>query len=293
MSTYCRNCGAQVTPDAKFCGSCGTQIQTAGQPDAASRADMAQGRDMPGPMGFIATSVRAGLNSPRQLLKNPKQLLPMLTLGAFWLVLSTLPALGINPWPVRFLSFLTFAQGGMYGGMVGAAGGVIGKAVFAYFVSALILPLFSGKKPFNGMGKWFKRLASGLAVKSANAAGQLALGVGLSLIVFNFLTGNASPVNSMAGVVGLVMAVRSLGNRGGFFWGLLLSAANKLSKGGVPTQMAVSRVMSGYAAGSAAGVALSTLRVAPYLPYALGSLLLIAGLVLGIASKPGKAAVSS
>ncbi len=292
MSKFCKGCDVQLAPDAVFCGSCGARIQTTRQPDVANCVNMVHGRGMSDPLPFLQASIHAGMDSVRQLLRNPKQLIPMLILSAFWLILSILPTLGINPWPVRFLSFLTFAQGGMYSGMLGAVGGVIGKAIFAYFVSALILPLFSGKNPFKGMSRGIKSFITGIAVKSANEAGQLVIGIGLALIVFNFLTGNASTVNSMAGVVGLVLAVRSLWSRAGFFWGLLLSAANKLSKGRVPTQMTVSRLLSGYAAGSAAGVALSALRV-PYLPYALGVLLLIAGLVLGIAVKPGKEAVSA
>lgn len=289
MSKLCKNCGAQITPCAEFCGSCGVRIQTAGQPDTANHTYMTQGRDIPGPLGIIKTSIRTGLDSLRQLLKNPKQLIPMFVLSVFWFILSILPALGINPWPVRFLSFLTFAQGGMYSGIWGAVGGVIGKAVFAYFVSALILPLFSGKNPFRGMGKGLKSFISGLAVQSANTAGQLILGIGLALIVFNFFTGNASMVNSMVGVVGFILAVKSLLSRGGLLWGLLLSITNKLSRGRVPSYMTVSRVITGYAAGNAAGVALSALRI-PYLPYTLGTLLLIAGLITGIAQKPGKEA---
>ena len=54
--------------------------------------------------------------------------------------------------------------------------------------------------------------------------------------------------------------------------------------------MTVSRLLAGYAAGSAAGVALSALGSAAYLPYVLGGLLVIIGLILGIAVKPGKEA---
>jgi hypothetical protein len=291
MSTYCSNCGAQLKPGAELCGSCGAKTQTAGQPDTANPVESDKTRDIPGPLGFLRASVSAGMNSVRQLLKNPKKLIPMLILSAFWLVLSILPVLGINPLPVQVLSFLTFAQGGMYGGILGAVGGVIGKAIFAYFVSAFILPIFSGKNPFKGAGKGFKSFVKGFALKSANESAQLIIGVGMALIIFNFLTGNASTVNSIAGIVGFLLALRALWSRAGFFWGILLSAANKLSKGRLPTQTVVSRVLSGYAAGSAAGVALSSLRLA-FLPYALGALLIIAGLVLGIALKPGKAAVS-
>jgi hypothetical protein len=221
------------------------------------------------------------------MLKNPKQLIPMLALGTFWLVLSLLPALGINPLPVQLLSFLTFAQGGMYGGVLGAVGGVLGKAVFAYFVSALLLPLFSGKNPFKGMGGGFKAFFSGLAVQSGSAVAQLLMGVGLALILYNFFTGNAGLINSMAGVVGFILALKALLSKGGFIWGLLITVTNKLTKGRTPSQEVVRHAVSGYAAGSVLGMALSALPV-PYLPYAVGSALLIVGLILTITVKPRK-----
>lgn len=311
MSKFCKSCGALLNPDIKFCSSCGIIVQTPectaahGRGRAEEKIKTAesaltkkgsidygryganQSRELPSLFAFIKKSIRDGLASLQQLLKTPKRLIPMLVLGVFWLILSILPALGINPLPVRLLSFLTFAQGGMYGGVWGAVGGVLGKAVFAYFVSALILPLFSGKNPFKGMVKGLKGFASGLVVQSVAAASQLILGIGLALVVFNFLTGNASAVNSMAGVVGFVLAVKALWTRGGFFWSLLLSVAHSLSRGRSPSQMTIGRVMSGYAAGSAAGIALSALRL-PYLPYALGVLLIIAGVILGIAGKSKK-----
>jgi hypothetical protein len=210
-----------------------------------------------------------------------------------WLVLAILPALGVNPPAVHLLSFLTFAQGGMFGGALGAVGGILGKAVFAYFFSAMILPLLMGKKPFRGMGRGLKSFFPGLAVQSAAMAAQLLLGLGLALVVFNFLSGNAGLINSMAGVVGFFLALRSLWQRGGFFWGLALSVANKLSRGRVPSAVAVSRVVSGYAAGSALGVALSAVPwpyhpVTAYLPYLAGGALFLIGLILSLAVRPQK-----
>ncbi|MDP3058341.1 MAG: hypothetical protein Q8N36_02665, partial [bacterium] len=156
--------------------------------------------NMPGPLRFLKESVRTGIDSVRQLVKNPRQWIPMLILSAFWLILSLLSAFGINSQAVRVLSFFTFAQGGMYNGMLGAIGGVIGKAVFAYFVSVLILPIFSRKNPIKGVGRGLKSFITGIVVKSANEAGKLVVGIGLALVMFNFFTGNASTVNSMAGV---------------------------------------------------------------------------------------------
>lgn len=300
MHNYCRQCGAQLTPGKAFCRGCGARIQAAPPPGAAGYtvppAPPAHPQQ-PGLAAQLKAGVNAGLASLKQMLKNPKQLIPMLALVGFWLVLSILPALGINPLPVRLLSFLTFAQGGMYGGAVGAVGGVMGKAVFAYFVSALLLPLFSGKNPFRGMGGGFKAFFSGLAAQSASAAAPLLLGIGLALVLYNFFTGNAGLVNSMAGVVGFILALKALLSKGGFIWGLLLTAANKLTKGKTPSQEAVRHGVSGYAAGSALGMALSALSrphnpITAYIPYMAGAALLITGIILAIAIKPGKGAAA-
>ena len=243
----------------------------------------------PAPPGTPDRSGRAFTESFKAFLKDPKKLLPTLALAAIWLVISLLSAKGINPWPVKMLSFLTFAQGGMYGGVLGALGGVIGKAVFAYGVSVLILPLFSGKNPFREMAGGFKGFIAGLAVQGANAAGVLILGAGLALILYNFFTGNAGVVNSMAGVLGFVLALKVLSNRGGLIWGLLLGAAYRLTGGRTPSQVTLGRVISGFVAGSALGVALSFPPL-PYLPYLVGAVFLVAGLVIVIAVKPGREA---
>jgi hypothetical protein len=308
MHHYCWHCGAQLTPGKMFCRSCGARIQAVAPPNTAphsaqpvpsgERWGKAEHLQQLGLAAYLKAGVGAGLASFRQTLKNPKQLIPMLALGALWLALSILPALGINPLPVQLLSFLTFAQGGMYGGVLGAVGGVMGKAVFAYFVSALLLPLFSGKNPFRGMGGGFKAFFSGLAAQSASAAASLLMGLGLALVLYNFFTGNAGLVSSMAGVFGFILALKSLLSKGGFVWGLLLTAASKFTKGRTPSQEAARHAVSGYAAGSAAGMALSVLSrpyfpLTAYLPYMAGAALLIAGLSLGIAAKSKKKVASA
>lgn len=276
---FCTQCGTQLDAKAAFCTTCGTKTIL-----EESQLNL-------GPLGFVQSSFRSSISAIRLMLKNPKQMIPMLVLSAVWLVLSLLPAFGFNPLPVQILSFFSFAQGGMYGGLLGAVGGIVGKAIFAYFVTALILPLFSGKKSFNGTGTGFKRFFAGLAVQSVNALALLLTGFGFALILYNFLTGNASLVNSMAGVTGFIIAVKGLGSKSGFLWGLLLSITNKVSNGKVPSQVTVSRMITGFAAGNAASIALSALSI-PYLLYAVGSLLIIAGIITAIIVKPGKEAAA-
>lgn len=237
------------------------------------------------PMGaekYINAYIRQSLT----VLKNPRQMLPTVLLGLVWLVLALLGSFGINPLPVRILSFLTFAQGGMFGGVLGAAGGILGKVVVASFLNAAVVPLFQKKAPFSGIGGGIKGFFSGLAVKSITAVAPLLGGVGASLLLYAFMNSNQSLQNSMVGIIAFVMLLQNLGRQGGFLWGLAFSAANSLSKGRTPSYIGVTRFVSGMTLGFALGVALSAmgLRWCAW----LGTMLLIAALVFVIVSKSRK-----
>ncbi len=231
-----------------------------------------------------------GMGAVRQLLQTPGRWIPMLVLSVLWLGLSLLSVWGFFPQSVRVLSFLTFAQGGMYGGIWGAVGGVVGKAVFAYFFGALVWPLFVGHNPFRGLGRGVKALFSGFFVKSAVSATQLIVGIGLGLIVFNFLSGNAGKANSVIGIVGFLLALRALSADGSILRKGLSAVIAKFTHGAVPAAQALGRVISGYATGQAIGVALAAWSriqrpLTAYLPYIAGAVLLLLGLVIGIAAK--------
>lgn len=306
MNNFCKDCGAPLRPGAKFCPACGgaataiQPVQAGGMPAQPAgefipvppggeisprglEQDGAGGTRAASP-GCVNIGVRTVVESLKQFLRNPRQFLPTLVLVIFWFVLSLLVARGINPLPVKVLSFLTFAQGGMYAGVWGAVGGVIGKAVFAYFFSVLIMPLFSGKNPFKQMGAGFKGLSAGLAIQSGSAAAELMLGLGPALILFNFFTGNAGFVNSMAGIAGFFLALKMLWSRGGLVRSMLIAGACKLSRGRIPSEITINRAVSGFAAGSALGVILSAAPL-PYLPYLLGAIALIAGIIIRSALK--------
>jgi hypothetical protein len=310
MGKFCTGCGTSLNKVTKFCTKCGanvfqsnepTQI-SAGQPDAAkseqeipktmksakkkpSAVETSADSSLRSPMGagkFIAEYIRQSLT----VLKNPKQMLPTVVLGLIWLVLALLGSFGINPLPVRILSFLTFAQGGMFGGVLGAVGGILGKVVVAVFLNAAIVPLFQKKAPFSGIGGGIKDYFGGLAVKSITAVAPLLGGVGASLLLYAFMNSTQSLQNSIVGIIAFVMLLQNLGRQGGFLWGLAFSTANSLSKGRTPSYIGVTRCISGMTLGFALGVALSAmgLRWCAW----LGTVLLIATLVFVIVSKSKK-----
>lgn len=307
MGKFCTSCGTAMNEGAKFCAKCGAngfqsnesaQISTE-TPEAAKFEQeipktMNSKKKKPpinrasddapqhSPMGagkFIIAYIRQSLT----VLKNPKQMLPTVVLGLAWLVLALLGSFGINPLPVRILSFLTFAQGGMFGGVLGAAGGILGKVVVAAFLNAAIVPLFRKKAPFSGIGGGIKGFFGGLAVKSIAAVAPLLGGVGASLLLYAFMNSNQSLQNSMVGIIAFVLLLQNIGRQGGFLWGLAFSAAKSLSKGRTTSYIGVARCISGMTLGFALGVALSAigLRWCVW----LGMLLMIAVLIFVIVSK--------
>ncbi len=223
----------------------------------------------PDPAGYLASWIRHSLNT----LKNPRQMIPTLILGGFWLILALLQSMGIRPLPVRLLSFLTFAGGGLDGTLAGAAGGILGKVVVAAFLNATLIPLLRREIPFatGGIRGFFSSL-TGLGIR---AVSPLFLGAGAALLLYGFMNSTQSLEGSMVGIVSAVVLVRSLGSRQGFLWGLVFQLAGALSRGKTPSWQSVNRLLGGMVLGFSLAVGLSAtgLRLA-----------LILGLVFLLAS---------
>lgn len=204
-------------------------------------------------MGYIRQSLNA--------LKNPKQMIPTIVLGVFWLVLALLGSYGINPLPVRILSFITFAQGGMFGDVLGAVGGILGKLLVVAFLNAAIIPLFQRKAPFSGVAGGIKGFFEALVVKSISSVAPLLGGIGFSLLLYAFMNSTQSLQNSVVGIIGFIILLQNIGRRGGFVWGLIFSALSSITKVKAPSHIAITRGLSGMTLGFALGVTLSAIKL--------------------------------
>ena len=89
--------------------------------------------------------IKAGV---MDIIRHPAKLLPTIILSVIWMVISYLMAMGKDTAVVKWINTLTYASGGMYGGSLGAAGGIFGKAVFAAVLNTIVLSLWAGKNPF-------------------------------------------------------------------------------------------------------------------------------------------------
>ncbi|MEA4831047.1 MAG: zinc ribbon domain-containing protein [Oscillospiraceae bacterium] len=217
------------------------------------------------------------------IFKNKKALIPAVVLAALWLIFPILLSLGINPAPIKFLSALIFAQGGLSGGILGAIGGIIGKGMFA----ALFVSLFNGN--MKGIGSNLKLFFASFQFKKAALNGYFLVGAGFALIAYNFMAGYASLWQSAVGISGLLLSLRALKNTSGSFMRNMITSLLSKKQNTLRTVNtdAVERVISGLTAGFAASVVLSVIPWA-YTPYCVGFAVLAAGIVLYIIRKSKK-----
>ena len=316
MSKFCRSCGVQLSDNAKFCKTCGTPMAIS-QPVQAQHTptQMSDGTAEPAGIGEVifagslpkVTAEILPIPNPFKVLfsggwnvirgiglafRDKKKWIPALIMAVTWFVLTLLPALKINTQPVRALSWLTFARGGT--GMSGdssplqMAGGIVGKGV----VASLVFSIFSGGNFFKKIGGGLKTMVSSVACKNLGQTSALLGGAGLALVFYNFMAGFASLSMSMAGISAFLLSLRALGSRAGFlrsFFGSL--TAKKMTGGKKIDSLAVNRVIAGITVGFALSIPLSALNIFT-LPYILGALLIIIGLILGIAGKTRKEATT-
>lgn len=316
----CPMCNKEIPPGAKFCRHCGSKLERTEENDAVGRKKTVAALTKPlksghtvsgatsaapetsgesvfmvsGIVGRVselaATSSTMGAvayTGPLRVLfsgswhlfkgffgalKSPRKLMPGFLLGLIWFVLSVLPSMGIALPGRDIASWLTFAQGGLQGGIPGAVGGVLGKGVFAAALTGLFMrnshPVRAAK---GGDG----------AAPQQGALGLLMIGMGLSLILYNFFTWNNGAQNSMIGIVAAIGTLRAMGREHGFLRRLVTALVQRFS----PKRLASPRNVSFLGGGLSAGFALSvpmSLIAGPWTGYAIGVVSLLPGIMIAM-----------
>ena len=161
----------------------------------------------------------------RYLSSDIKRLLPVLGVSVIWILLLFLGRSNDSS-VLRLINFLTFARGGATGGLPGFVGGLLGKGLLVYLMTTLAMSLFAGKKTVTPDA--IRALPRFYLVQDLAAASYVAAGVGIALIIYNFLSGDASLQNSMAGITCLLLSLRALMRPMGSLRGLLHSVTSRL-----------------------------------------------------------------
>ncbi|HZK02549.1 MAG TPA: zinc-ribbon domain-containing protein [Anaerovoracaceae bacterium] len=318
MNRICLSCGALLSDTAKFCKKCGTpatsenRTETIGALNLESKSGSvasitsAAGKtaktfmaspksgtftlltesspavltnaakatsaiELLSPLKVLTDGLISVIKGIKEAGKNKTALLTAILFGIGWLVLTLLPALGISvpPW----LNFITFANGGLTGGIVGFVGGLLGKGL----IVSLIVGIMSGNR-LPKIGQKIKD--SEQKTEIPNTFGLILVGVGTALILYNFMSGDGSPQNSIVGIVAAITAYRSQ-KQGGFLYKLANLLSARFSKTTLSSDAGAGRLITGLTTGFALGVPLSLLGIS-WICYLLGLLICIVGVVLSI-----------
>ena len=255
------------------------QQQGYGQPPA--------GDDPPKKAPPLMAQIKAGV---MDIIRHPAKLLPTIILSVIWMVISYLMAMGKDTAVVKWINTLTYASGGMYGGSLGAAGGIFGKAVFAAVLNTIVLSLWAGKNPFardaNGQSLMTKATNKGMA-----KVAPFVIGLGVSLVLYYFFNVTSSTKNVMVGVMAAIGTIQAAQSSHGIIFSTVLFIIEKVSGGRTPSSSAVRNSLMGATAGFAICVPLTYLRQ-PLMIVAAGSAVLLLGIllaVLGQQKKPAQA----
>lgn len=306
MSQFCTACGAPLHENVKFCTECGAPVKSQESEQSASSfispekakaaAQLLHTSRAPATVGEISlpqemfsltvsevvntlvvlgSGVRQLLANTQAALRDKKRLIPALVLAVLWIVLIFLPRAGTDAVPVKILSWLTFAQGGLNGGLISKIGGILGKGLLAAFFTSLIID----KSTLGQMKAGLSAVTGGLKGYKATRASWL-LGTALALILYNIMVGSTSLHNSMAAIACLGLSLRGLAGGGSFARQFFTSVFYKNS---VHTASS-NRFMAGWAAGFALAFVFSFLP-GGFNGYIGGAVLLVSA---GIAKAVGR-----
>lgn len=299
----CKKCFQQLSDDARFCWNCGQPVELQGQPDQAQLAYEQPQQPYPPQQGYppqqyyppqesmtppqptsMLGKLKAGV---MDIIHHPVKLVPTIILAVIWMIISLLLAMGNDLAVVKWLNTLTYASGGMYGGALGAAGGIFGKAVFAAVLNTIVLALWAGKNPFarsaNGQSLMSKAATSGLATVAPFISG-----LGVSLVLYYFFNVTGSTSNTMVGIVAAVGAIQAAQSSHGLIFSIVLFIAGKASGGRTPSSSAVRNSLMGAAAGFVLAVPLTFLHQ-PLLIVAAGTAVLLLGILLSVVAQQNPA----
>ena len=315
--SQCAKCGAVLSPGAKFCKGCGTSVtpekgkesiealgsggksesaasiaSAAGQAVKTFMASSSPGESLLGvntssaalsdaaarisatvpilsPLKVLGNGLITAIKGIKEAGKNKKALGGAIVMAAIWFFLTMLSATGTSV--PAWLNFLTFAKGGTTGGISGFVGGILGKGLFASLIVGMM----------NGAGRPKPAKSSSDSTEKAQSShgyGLILCGMGLALIIYNFMTGDNSLQNSMAGIVAAASVVRS-SKQGGFIRQLMVSLTARFSGKKLPLDGQVKHLTIGFAAGFGLSLPLS-FSGSPWVCYLTGLAVFIIGIIL-------------
>lgn len=219
-----------------------------------------------GPFGFMCFLVKTSFKGLLSVF-SLRFFISILFMTGVWLGL----ALAKIKWPnalwVYVGSILTFAQAGLYGGMLGSIGGILGKTFLGSYFIRMMAGSASNKvvREFGKGNNWVSSFSSWL------------FGVGLGLILYNFTNVGMLKENSIIGLFAFFICLKMQKDPDNLTIGFINSFVNGKPK----NPRAAKYLIAGVAWGALIGFILVwTLTGQPYIAYIAGGTTSLIGGVL-------------
>lgn len=213
----------------------------------------------------------------KQTLKQPRfviiSLLLTILVSEVQFFLAILSAAGKGGGPVAISSLMLYANGGMYGGALGAIGGFFGKMLLMMFLNSFVLGLEAHQNPFGSFFSGIAKSFGAFRFRRLYDPAAWFFGAGSAMLIYYICNITQNRMNSMIGAYLVVMIIGSLGKKNSFLYGLFLHLFFARRASDPRSAQTVTSLMGGSAFGYLAGTALSMAGVG--LCPLIGCLLLI------------------
>lgn len=161
-----------------------------------------------GPISTVLSGVGMFFRGIGGMFKNPKALLAALLSALVWVLALVLPRVGADVLPVRALSAITFATGGLEGGVIHRFFGYFGKGMIAASVTSLFMG--GGRR----IGTGFKNIGKGLS--DVKGIFSFIFGMLTSCLIYFLIQGKSGMEALPAAFAGALLAVQAAGSTTGW-----------------------------------------------------------------------------
>ncbi len=290
----CNFCGAIIANNSNFCSQCGL-TQNAGAVNMQAQPQQFRAMPQPiytqsqatnfkkvsSPIGAVFSGIGVAIKGFFKSFTKPKALLAMLLSATVWFVLILLPRLGVDNPIIKALSFITFAEGGHEGTVVQRLGGFCGKGTIAATVCSLFMG--GGKQLIRGLSRMGKSL------KNTSHYGILIFGVGISPLVYRFISGGIGVNAAITAVMGILLSIMASGSQSGWIFNLARSWTSKKQNGiRHPRESKAAALLIGLSIGWGLAIPLFAFDLGK-IPYFICLGLIVLGILLNLIIRPRKA----
>lgn len=216
------------------------------------------------------------------IFKHPKRMIPTIVLLIIWTVMPLIFAFveSANIPIIRWICAITYANGGMFGGIFGTIGGIFGKIVFALCVNTLVTSIILKKNPFRSL----KKGMDGAFKCGIEGVSPFIIACGVGMILYLLFNVTSDLMNSSIALILVVFLFMAIGNSSNCVFVFLYYLLRKISNNKAPKRVTISRIILGLSAGLGLSFPLTFIQK-PLLMVIIGFSLIVVGTIFVLFSK--------